>query len=155
MNLFICFLLIALASLTVSFAQMSVPSDRKGLEGGEGMGLAMYAEQNGYPGPKHVIEFKEKLGLSPDQLKKTQALMDGTILAAKAKGGEIVEVETELFDAFKTGNINERRVTELTTKIGKLGGELRAVHLKAHIRMKQILNTEQIALYKRLRGHEE
>ncbi|HWP81537.1 MAG TPA: periplasmic heavy metal sensor [Bacteroidota bacterium] len=140
--------------LSLANAQMTVPSDSIGLAEGEGMGLAMYAEQNGYPGPKHVLELKDKLGLTPDQLKKTQALMEGTKLSARAKGEEIIEAEQELYNAFKAGNINEKKVQEMSTKIGKLRGELRAVHLKAHVRMKHILNPPQIELYKSLRAHE-
>lgn len=34
------------------------------LRAGRGMGLALAAELNGYPGPLHVLEFAEKLGLT-------------------------------------------------------------------------------------------
>ena len=35
------------------------------LKAGRGMGLALAAELNGYPGPSHVLELSERLALSP------------------------------------------------------------------------------------------
>ncbi|HYV03741.1 MAG TPA: hypothetical protein VFB82_04100, partial [Blastocatellia bacterium] len=37
------------------------------LGAGRGMGLALAAELNGYPGPSHVLELADKLDLSVDQ----------------------------------------------------------------------------------------
>ena len=37
------------------------------LEGGRGMGLALAAELNGYPGPLHVLELAETLDLTDEQ----------------------------------------------------------------------------------------
>src|SRR6266436_10279692 len=37
------------------------------LTAGRGMGLALAAELNGYPGPSHVLELADKLDLSADQ----------------------------------------------------------------------------------------
>ena len=37
------------------------------LGAGRGMGLALAAELNGYPGPSHVLELADKLNLSTDQ----------------------------------------------------------------------------------------
>ena len=34
------------------------------LKAGRGMGLALPAELNGYPGPIHVLELSDELGLS-------------------------------------------------------------------------------------------
>ena len=40
------------------------------LKAGRGMGLALPAELNGYPGPAHVLELSDQLGLSPEQKAK-------------------------------------------------------------------------------------
>src|SRR3974377_1723295 len=37
------------------------------LRAGRGMGLALAAELNGYPGPAHVLELADKLELTSDQ----------------------------------------------------------------------------------------
>src|SRR5437588_3273005 len=44
------------------------------LRAGRGMGLALAAELNGYPGPMHVLELAEPLGLSDQQRAKMQEL---------------------------------------------------------------------------------
>ncbi|MFZ0066358.1 MAG: hypothetical protein WAK90_09320 [Pseudolabrys sp.] len=44
------------------------------LNTGRGMGLALAAELNGYPGPIHAIELAGDLRLSPEQVTKLRAL---------------------------------------------------------------------------------
>jgi len=46
------------------------------LTAGRGMGLALAAELNGYPGPVHVIEMADQLRLSPEQVSKLKALFE-------------------------------------------------------------------------------
>ncbi len=46
------------------------------LKAGRGMGLALPAELNGYPGPLHVLELADALALTADQRARTQALYD-------------------------------------------------------------------------------
>src|SRR5882724_10639639 len=46
------------------------------LTAGRGMGLALAAELNGYPGPSHVLELSEKLALSPAQRERVQKLFE-------------------------------------------------------------------------------
>ena len=44
------------------------------LNAGRGMGLALAAELNGYPGPIHAIELADQLDLSSDQASKLKQL---------------------------------------------------------------------------------
>ncbi len=46
------------------------------LNAGRGMGLALAAELNGYPGPIHAIELADQIHLSPDQVSKLKALFE-------------------------------------------------------------------------------
>src|SRR6516164_7416934 len=46
------------------------------LRAGRGMGMALPAELNGYPGPAHVLELADKLELSSDQRSRVQSLFD-------------------------------------------------------------------------------
>jgi predicted RNA methylase len=46
------------------------------LGAGRGMGLALAAELNGYPGPSHVLELADKLELSAEQRANMQRLFD-------------------------------------------------------------------------------
>src|SRR6476469_1831678 len=65
------------------------------LNAGRGMGLALAAELNGYPGPIHAIELASELHLSPEQVAKLKALFEamkaetiplGTSLIAQERG---------------------------------------------------------------------
>jgi hypothetical protein len=44
------------------------------LRAGRGMGLALPAELNGYPGPVHVLELGDRMGLTTEQRAKVQDL---------------------------------------------------------------------------------
>ncbi len=141
------------AACSVSFGQPIVPSDREGLLNGEGMGLATFAEMNGYPGPKHVLELKDQLGLTQDQVLKTEGIMKGVQVSAKQTGQEIVELEEELNKLFETGKITEKTLRARLDNIGKLRGQLRFIHMQAHVKMKGVLSDNQIQKYVELRGH--
>src|SRR5215218_9606912 len=46
------------------------------LRAGRGMGLALPAEVNGYPGPLHVMEMADALALTEDQKTHTETLFE-------------------------------------------------------------------------------
>src|SRR5215467_12288791 len=48
--------------------------EMKGLKDGAGMGLAKPAELNHYPGPRHVLDMKDEIGLSSAQTAELQAI---------------------------------------------------------------------------------
>jgi Spy/CpxP family protein refolding chaperone len=149
----IFFLIISSAFLC---AQRTIPPDKMSLLKGEGMGLAAPAEFNGFPGPKHVLEMKESLGLTPTQVKTAEALMQGVQASARIVGEEIVEAEERLDSLFATSEMIDRNVLEqLLRKIAALRADLRQIHLEAHIRMKDILTPGQIKLYQQMRGYAE
>jgi Spy/CpxP family protein refolding chaperone len=135
-------------------SQQTVPPDKDSLLKGLGMGLAEIAEQNNFPGPRHTLDLKNELGLTRDQLKKTEALDKVVGSAAVAKGEEIVVAEEELTKLFEAGTISEKVLRGKLEEIGKLRADLRFIHLQAHLRMKQILTPDQIKRYAELKGHE-
>lgn len=135
-------------------AQEKIPADRDGLLSGGGMGLAAAAERNGFPGPKHVLELKEQLKLTPEQIETAEILFENVIVEAKALGKEIVEKEEEVHALFKTGSVTDDVLKTKLLGIGKLRADLRRVHLQAHLRMKESLRPEQIKQYSNLRGYE-
>jgi Spy/CpxP family protein refolding chaperone len=126
-----------------------------GYRAGEGMGFAMAAELNGYPGPKHVLELESELELTPDQAEATQAAFDEMHGAAVALGERLVEAEESLDRLFAGHQISGDTLEETTSRIARLSGELRAVHLEAHLRMVEILTPEQRHAYMSLRGYGE
>ena len=137
-----------------AFTQQTIPPDREALLKGLGMGLAEIAEINNYPGPKHTLDLRNELGLTRDQVKKTEALDKVVASAALAKGEEIVLAEEELSKLFEAGTISEKVLRSKLEEIGKLRADLRFIHLQAHVRMKQILTLDQVKRYAELRGHE-
>jgi Spy/CpxP family protein refolding chaperone len=138
----------------VSFGQQTIPPDKEGLLKGLGMGLAEIAEVNNYPGPRHTLDLKNELGLTRDQLKKTEAWDKVVASSALAKGEEIVTAEEELSKLFEAGTISEKVLRSKLEEIAKLRADLRFTHLQAHLRMKQILTPDQVKRYAELRGHE-
>jgi Spy/CpxP family protein refolding chaperone len=121
---------------------------------GRGMGLARPAELNGYPGPRHVLDSADELKLTPDQTEALTGVFQAMRAAALPLGENLVAKETEL-DRLFTGKLaTAAAVLELTRDIGRLQGELRAVHLNAHLATVKILRPEQIAAYNHLRDYD-
>jgi Spy/CpxP family protein refolding chaperone len=120
---------------------------------GRGMGLAKAAELNSYPGPMHVLELKVPLGLTPEQAGQAQRAFDEMKARATELGRAIVERERELDESFAKKTIDERAMDEKVLQIGRLEAELRAAHLRAHLRMREVLTAGQIEEYDRLRGY--
>jgi hypothetical protein len=120
---------------------------------GRGMGLALAAELNGYPGPTHVLEHADALGLTPEQRVRAEALRDAVSVEARAIGARIVVLEEELDALFARDGADAGRLAALTAALGGLGGRLREVHLAAHIGMRDALSEPQRATYARLRGY--
>src|SRR6516225_6367919 len=63
------------------------------LRAGLGMGLALAAELNGYPGPLHVLELADQLELGPGLRQKMQELFDAMKAEAIAAGEKLIECE--------------------------------------------------------------
>ena len=66
------------------------------LNAGRGMGLALAAELNGYPGPIHTIELADKLHLSPDQVAQLRALFEAMRAEAIPLGTLLISQERSL-----------------------------------------------------------
>ena len=120
---------------------------------GRGMGMALPAELNGYPGPRHVLELARDLHLTPDQLARTQDLYQDMEAKAIALGEQIVAHEASLDQLFASGAASEPALQEMTAALGRLTGELRAHHLGYHLAMRDLLDPHQVEMYQRLRGY--
>jgi hypothetical protein len=118
-----------------------------------GMGLAKAAELNSYPGPLHVLQLAAELGLSDAQRKATDSLYASMRQRALSIGRQIVEAERTLDRAFAHGAIEPATLQSQVGAIATLQGELRAVHLEAHLAQHALLTPEQITRYDVLRGY--
>lgn len=132
----------------------SLSSERMaGLEAGSGLGYAKAAELNGYPGPKHVLELADELDLSESQRTRTRELFEAMQARASALGRELIDAEAALDEAFAERDISPERLAKLVAASARLEGDLRRVHLEAHLDQAALLDDEQVARYVRLRGY--
>lgn len=125
----------------------------EGLLAGEGMGFAVAAELNHHPGPRHVLDLASELGLSADQNARVQAIFDRMLGRAVATGALYVEAERSLDAFFVDRLFDVSRLEQLTAEAARLRGELRRIHLEAHLQTTELLDSSQIETYDRLRGH--
>jgi Spy/CpxP family protein refolding chaperone len=123
------------------------------LKAGRGMGLALAAELNGYPGPLHVLELATPLGLSDDQRAKVAGLFDTMKREAVPLGERLIAAETALDQLFADRTITPSSLGEATRGIASLQGELRLAHLKYHLATVELLTPEQATRYSTLRGY--
>ena len=120
---------------------------------GRGAGYARTAELNNYPGPRHVLDLRQELGVTPGQAERIEVVFEQMQAEAKRLGQEIVQRETQLSAAFAGGTISEAAMEAQSEDLALLYGKLRAVHLRAHIQITPLLSAEQIARYNALRGY--
>lgn len=123
------------------------------LRAGRGMGLALAAELNGYPGPSHVLELADQLGLSPEQRSKIQEMFSKMKADTTPIGNKLIEQESDLDRQFSGRTITAASLATATSAISKTQGELREAHLKYHLLTATILDQAQLAKYAELRGY--
>ena len=124
-----------------------------GLRTGRGMGLALAAELNGYPGPRHVLELADRLDLSDEQRRSVKALFDEMTAEAVELGTKLIEREADLDGLFAARTISQDSLSAATAGIGEVQAELRKAHLKYHLLTAAMLTPHQVQLYSQLRGY--
>ena len=129
------------------------PQEVTALLEGHGGGFAKAAELNGYPGPAHVIELADQLTLTPEQLQRSQQLMDEHRQRARQLGTELVAAEHALDRLFAERRADAAAVESATARIGLLQARLRAEHLNTHLLQAAALSAEQARRYSALRGY--
>ena len=123
------------------------------LRAGRGMGLALAAELNGYPGPSHVIELADALALQPDQRARMQQLFEQMKAEAIVVGNRLIDQEAGLDRQFVTRSVTPATLAAATSAIGQSQAELRATHLRYHLLTIDALTPEQMRRYAELRGY--
>ena len=123
------------------------------LKRGGGWGLALPAELNGVPGPAHLLELKDEIPLSAEQVQRIQGLFDDMRAAAIPTGERLIAAEAAIEAAFASGTVDEASLRSLLAEAESARTELRFIHLSQHYKTVQFLNPEQIARYNVLRGY--
>lgn len=120
---------------------------------GAGMAYAKAAELNRFPGPAHVLELGDKLGLTAEQRTAVSRLMEAHKAEARHIGAKLLESERALDALFRSGAVGREVLAEAVRAAAALAGEYRLSHLDAHRRTRALLSSEQVARYDELRGY--
>ncbi len=123
------------------------------LRRGGGWGLARAAELNGMPGPAHLLELKDRIPLTADQVTAISAIFKDMRATAIAEGERLISREEALETALRNRSVTVRSLQELLSEIGQARMALRYVHLAAHLKTLPLLTHDQIARYNVLRGY--
>ncbi|MCK1364203.1 hypothetical protein [Bradyrhizobium sp. 62] len=124
------------------------------LRAGRGMGLALAAELNGYPGPSHVLELGDRLDLTADQRIRVQRLFEAMKQEAVPLGNKLVEQETELDRLFSARVVTSESLKATLVAIAETQALLRESHLKYHLSTTALLDQNQMQRYAELRGYQ-
>jgi len=128
-------------------------TDIEELQNGKGWGLAKAAELNGVPGPVHLLEMKEEIDLSAKQIRAIEDIYKKMKQEAIPLGLELIELEMELNNQFANRTITDELLRQILQRIAQVHRQLRYVHLSTHLKTPDILKSEQITLYNKLRGY--
>ncbi|MGL4441288.1 MAG: hypothetical protein ACRCUE_18690 [Bosea sp. (in: a-proteobacteria)] len=120
-----------------------------------GWGLASSAELNGVPGPAHLLELKDQIGLSADQVSAIETIFAAMQSEAQDAGVRFIEAEAAIEAAFRAGNLEQQQLRALIETSAAAQAELRYIHLVRHLETPPLLSQEQIAQYNALRGYGE
>ena len=118
-------------------------------------GYALSAELNSYPGPTHILQMSEPLELSDAQKFEVEAIFKTMNSEAKILGNSLITLEADLEQLFREEKIDQTNLVELTSQISDVDGQLRALHLGAHLTMKDVLIGKQVQEYDVLRGYSD
>ncbi len=125
------------------------------LRSGHGWGLSLVAELNGVPGPRHLLDMHDELGLTSQQVAQIQSIYDEMKKQAVPLGNELIEGERTLEEAFADGSLDTKELRRRLQRVARIRADLRYVHLSAHLKTPPLLSEEQIRSYNRLRGYDE
>ena len=108
-------------------AEMCASAFEKNIGGGRGFGLAFVADQNGYPGPLHVLELKDRLKLTPEQETRAQTLLTAMFAESRPKSERLLEVERKLRSLFNEGKADEASIRTAVAEVERARSDVRLV----------------------------
>jgi Spy/CpxP family protein refolding chaperone len=123
------------------------------LRAGLGMSLALAAELNGYPGPRHTSELAQELNLTEAQRTKTEELFAAMTAESIPIGEKLIAQEAELDRQFAGKTVTPESLVAATQAIGATQAALRVAHLKYHLLTLEVLTRAQVGRYVELRGY--
>jgi Spy/CpxP family protein refolding chaperone len=118
---------------------------------GRGFGMAFVADQQGYPGPLHVLELKDRLRLSRDQEAKAEVLLAAMFAESRPKSARLLDAEAKLRRLFARSRPDEAAVRTAVGEVETARKDVRLVHLLYHLKMRDALTDEQRRVYQEAR----
>ena len=128
-------------------AQACITQFEQVIADGRGFGLAFAADQNGYPGPMHVLELRDRLGLTAEQAARVETLMRAMFDESRPKSARLLETEARLRRLFAEGKADDAAVRAAVADAERARAEVRLVHLLTHLRTRDLLTEPQRRLY--------
>ncbi len=108
------------------------------------MCAAFAADQNGYPGPLHLLKLKDRLKLTPEQEAKAQELLTGTFAESRPKSVQLPEAERTLFADSVADDASARAAV---AEVERARSEVWMVHMPFHLKTHGFLTKEQRRVY--------
>ena len=127
--------------------------DIEQIQQGHGWGLALPAELNGLPGPKHVLELKGPLALSATQVDQITVFYQDMLDEAIVAGKRFIAAETAVNRSFQNQTPDHEQLRKLLKEAAMARADLRFIHLSRHLQTAKLLNPYQIEQYAILRGY--
>lgn len=118
--------------------------DIEELRRGGGWGLALPAELNGVPGPAHLLELKDKIPLTSNQVELTETLFAQMKESAIEVGEELIQAEREIEELFSNLSVSKNSLLKKLKLAKEARTELRFIHLSKHYHALKYLSDEQI-----------
>jgi len=100
-----------------------------------------------------LLEMKEEIDLNAEQIRAIKDLYSKMKQEAVPLGLELIELERELNNHFANRTITDEILRQVLQKISDVHRQLRYAHLSTHLKTPDILQSEQIILYNKLRGY--
>ena len=129
------------------------PEDIAELKRGGGWGLAKPAELNGFPGPRHLLDLKNEIPLTAEQVTNIEAIFQAMKKNAIAEGERLIARERALEEGFRKRALTDASLKARLAETEQSRAALRHIHLSAHLAATALLSDAQIARYAVLRGY--
>lgn len=128
-------------------AQRCVEGFERVVADGRGFGMAFAADRNGYPGPLHALELKDALGLTAAQESELRALEAAMFAESRPRSAALLAAERRLEALFARGQATEPDLRTSAGEIERLRAEVRVVHLRYHLKTRDLLTERQRTIY--------
>jgi Spy/CpxP family protein refolding chaperone len=128
-------------------AQRCIESFDRVVADGRGFGMAFTADRRGYPGPLHVLELGDALGLTATQTAQLRALEGAMFAESRPRSAVLLAAERRLDMLFDGGRATEADLAPLVAEVERLRGEVRLVHLRYHLKTRDLLTEPQRLVY--------